>query len=249
MIVALIGASTPKAADDRDLEQEEGRDPVSRMAPMTSDAAPIAETELAAEPAADEAVLGSVTDGEEAARPPEPEPDPEAVRRRSEALRYVRKLGDPALRAKAIPVDRFDDDLLAEVERMGALMDAAMGVGLAATQLGVLHRVLVYRVEHDSPVVALVNPTLEWAGREQETVEEGCLSLPGVLVEVERAVHLRVGARNERGEPITVEASGLEARVIAHEMDHLDGVLILDRTSREQRREAMRRMREAQAAD
>jgi peptide deformylase len=101
-------------------------------------------------------------------------------------------------------------------------------------------------VEHDSPVVALVNPTLEWAGREQETIEEGCLSLPGVLVEVERPIHLRVGARNEHGEPITVEASGLEARVIAHEMDHLDGVLILDRTTREQRREAMRKMREAQ---
>jgi len=202
---------------------------------MTSDAAPTAETELDPEAVDDEAVA------------PAPEPDPEAMRRRAEALRYVRKLGDPALRARAIPVDRFDDELVAEVERMGELMDAAMGVGLAATQLGVLHRVLVYRVEHDSPVVALVNPTIEWAGREQETIEEGCLSLPGVLVDVERAVHLRVGACNEHGEPITVEASGLEARVIAHEIDHLDGVLILDRCSREERREAMRRMREAQA--
>jgi peptide deformylase len=173
--------------------------------------------------------------------------DPEAMRRRTEALRFVRKLGDPALRTRAIPVERFDDDLRREVERMGLLMDAAMGVGLAATQLGVLHRVLVYRVEHDSPVVALVNPTIEWAGREQETIEEGCLSLPGVAVDVERAVHVRVGARNEHGEPITVEASGLEARVIAHEIDHLDGILILDRTTREQRREAMRLMREAQA--
>ncbi|MEA2372811.1 MAG: peptide deformylase [Solirubrobacteraceae bacterium] len=237
---------------------------------MTSDAAPPAETQLdpevvddqaqahSPEPADDPAAAPADPDDDAVVQPADPddeavaqpvEPDPEALRRRTEALRYVRKLGDPALRAKAIPVDRFDDDLLAEVDRMGELMDAAMGVGLAATQLGVLHRVLVYRVEHDSPVVALVNPTVEWAGREQETVEEGCLSLPGVLVDVERAVHLRVGARNERGEPITVEASGLEARVIAHEMDHLDGVLILDRTSREQRREAMRRMRETQAAD
>ena len=244
-LVCGSGQILPRQAGGRPREASRAGDPVSEWAPMTSDRAPIAETELTAEPPADEPVLGNVTDDEEAARPPEP--DPEAMRRRAEALRYVRKLGDPALRAKAIPVDRFDDDLVGEVERMGALMDAAMGVGLAATQLGVLHRVLVYRVEHDSPVVALVNPTLEWAGREQETVEEGCLSLPGVLVEVERAVHLRVGARNERGEPITVEASGLEARVIAHEMDHLDGVLILDRTSREQRREAMRRMREAAA--
>jgi len=179
---------------------------------------------------------------------PEPEVDPEAMRRRAEALRFVRKLGDPALRARAIPVERFDDALRREVERMGYLMDAALGVGLAATQLGVLHRVLVYRVEHDSPVVALINPTIEWTGREQETIEEGCLSLPGVAVDVERAIHLRVGARDEHGEPVTVEASGLEARVIAHEIDHLDGILILDRTSREQRREAMRKMREAQAA-
>jgi len=224
---------------------------------MTSDGAPLAETELDPDVVAGRATVGeAVTDevsadevsaGEEVGRPPEP--DPETMRRRAEALRYVRKLGDPALRARAIPVDRFDEDLLGEVERMGELMDAAMGVGLAATQLGVLHRVLVYRVEHDSPIIALVNPTIEWAGREQETIEEGCLSLPGVLVEVERAVHLRVGARNERGEPITVEASGLEARVIAHEVDHLDGVLILDRCSREQRREAMRGMREAQASE
>jgi peptide deformylase len=221
---------------------------------MTSDLTPTAETQL--DPAAehieprDAAELELVDSPEETEAEAEAAPpDPEAMRRRAEALRYVRKLGDPALRARAIPVERFDDDLLREIDRMGELMDAAMGVGLAATQLGVLHRVLVYRVEHDSPVVALVNPTLEWAGREQETIEEGCLSLPGVNVDVERAVHLRVGARNERGEPITVEASGLEARVIAHEMDHLDGILILDRTTREQRREAMRKMREAQAVE
>ena len=213
---------------------------------MTRETTPVTEPELDAD---------VHLDGEEAdplevgGEPRAPEPDPEAMRRRAEALRYVRKLGDPALRARAIPVDRFDEELLREVERMGMLMDAAMGVGLAATQLGVLHRVLVYRVEHESPVVALVNPTLEWAGRELETVEEGCLSLPGVAVDVERPIHVRVGARNERGEPITVEASGLEARVIAHEMDHLDGVLILDRTTREQRREAMRKMREAQEAE
>lgn len=218
-----------------------------------TDASPTAETQL--EPAVEPDLVPEAelvdpgADAEAAAAAAAVQPDPEALRRRAEALRYVRKLGDPALRARAIPVDRFDGDLLEEVARMGELMDAAMGVGLAATQLGVLHRVLVYRVEHDSPVVALVNPAVEWAGREQETIEEGCLSLPGVLVEVERPVHLRVGARNEHGQPITIEASGLEARVIAHEMDHLDGILILDRTTREQRREAMRKMREAQATE
>ena len=131
---------------------------------------------------------------------------------------------------------------------MGRLMDDAMGVGLAATQVGVLHRLLVYRVGPHGPIAALVNPELEWKGRETEAMEEGCLSLPGVLVEVDRPVHVRVRALNEFGEPILIEASGLEARVIQHEIDHLDGVLILDRTSRDQRKEAMRALREGQQA-
>ena len=97
-------------------------------------------------------------------------------------------------------------------------------------------------------MATLVNPVLEWSGDERETLEEGCLSLPGVLVEVERPIHVRVRAQDERGERILIEASGLEARVIQHEMDHLDGVLILDRTSREQRKDAMRTLREIAAA-
>jgi peptide deformylase len=127
-------------------------------------------------------------------------------------------------------------------------MGDALGVGLAATQLGVLHRLLVYRVQQDARVAALVNPEIEWTGRELETMEEGCLSLPGVLVDVERPIHVRVRALDEQGERIVVEASGLEARVIQHELDHLDGVLILDRTTREQRKEAIRTLREAEQA-
>ena len=152
------------------------------------------------------------------------------------------------LRTKARLVDRIDDALRTEITRMGELMNDAIGVGLAATQLGVLHRVLVYRVQQQAPIGALINPEIEWRGGEEETAEEGCLSLPAVLVDVERPVHVRVRALNEHGEPITVEASGLEARVIQHEIDHLDGVLILDRTAREQRKEAMRALREAQQA-
>jgi len=180
--------------------------------------------------------------------PEEDEPvelDPEARARRDRALAHVRKFGDPVLRTRAREVDRFDDDLVQEVERMGRLMHDAIGVGLAATQVGVLHRLLVYRVHPQAPVAALVNPELEWAGREAETLEEGCLSLPGVHVQVERPVFVRVRARNEHGEPILVEASGLEARVIQHEMDHLDGVLVLDRISRSERKEAMRALRAA----
>ena len=172
--------------------------------------------------------------------------DPEARARRDAALRRVRKLGDPVLRASALPVERFDDTLRAEIERMGELMHDALGVGLAATQLGVLHRVLVYRAYSDDPLTALVNPVLEWKSEELEIAEEGCLSLPGVHVDVERPLQVRVSAQDANGKKIKVEAEGLEARVIQHEIDHLNGVLILDLISRDARKEAMRAMREAQ---
>jgi peptide deformylase len=174
--------------------------------------------------------------------------DPETRARRDAALRHVRKFGDPVLRATALPVDRFDESLASEVERMGELMHDALGIGLAATQLGVLHRVLVYRAYSDDPLTALVNPVIEWAAEELETLEEGCLSLPGVHVEVERPAQVRVRARDVAGKELVVEAEGLEARVIQHEIDHLDGVLILDRISRELRKQTMREMREAVAA-
>jgi peptide deformylase len=170
--------------------------------------------------------------------------DPEMRARREAALRHIRQFGDPVLRSKARPVERFDEALLDEVSRMGRLMNDSIGIGLAATQVGTLHRVLVYRVQHESPVIALVNPVIEWRGKETEIMEEGCLSLPGVHVEVERPLHVRVSARDEHGDEIEIEASGLEARVIQHEVDHLDGVLILDRTTREQRKEAVRALRE-----
>ena len=178
----------------------------------------------------------------------EPELDPEVAARRQAALAQVRRFGDPVLKTRARPVDRIDDALRSEVAHMGELMNDALGVGLAATQVGVLHRVLVYRVQQQSPINALINPEIEWRGKEEEIAEEGCLSLPAVLVDVERPVDVRVRALNEQGEEIVVEASGLEARVIQHEIDHLDGVLILDRTTRDQRKEAMRALREAQQA-
>ncbi len=178
----------------------------------------------------------------------EHELDPVLAARRAAAMAHIRKFGDPVLKTRARQVDRFDGALRAEVQEMGALMNDALGVGLAATQLGVLHRVLVYRVQQQAELAALVNPEIEWRGGEEEISEEGCLSLPGVLVDVERPVYIRVRAQNEYGNPITIEASGLEARVIQHEIDHLDGKLILDRTSRDQRKEALRILREAQQA-
>jgi peptide deformylase len=184
----------------------------------------------------------------EAPEEPEEKLDPQTAARRAAALARVRKWGDPVLRTQARPIDRFDDALREEVARMGEIMNDALGVGLAATQLGVLHRLLVYRVQPESEVAALVNPEIEWAGEAQEVAEEGCLSLPEVLVDVERPLHVRVRGRDENGDEVVVEATGLEARVIQHEIDHLDGVLILDRTTREQRKDAMRALREAQAA-
>ena len=170
--------------------------------------------------------------------------DPETRARREAALKLVRKYGDPVLRSRALEIDRFDGALRDEVRRMGRLMDESLGIGLAATQVGVMHRLLVYRVESEGEIAALVNPVLEWASEETEPLEEGCLSLPGVLVDVDRPVHVRVRAQDERGEALLIEASGLEARVIQHEMDHLDGVLILDRTPRDQRKRAMKTLRD-----
>src|SRR5919197_1219731 len=152
------------------------------MAPEQQD------TEVVEEPEAEQATL-----------------DPEVAARRAAALAHVRKFGDPVLRAEARPVEVFDQRLLDEVARMGSIRHDSLGIGLAATQVGVLHRLLVYRVEHESPVNALVNPVIEWSGKDKEVLEEGCLSLPGVNV---------------------------------------DGVLILDRTARDQRKEAMRILRE-----
>ncbi len=190
--------------------------------------------------------VGDVEVEREQDAPAATELDPETRERRDAALRRVRKFGDPVLRASALQVERFDDALKAEIEWMGELMHDALGVGLAATQLGVLHRVLVYRAFPEDPVTALVNPVLEWTSDELEVAEEGCLSLPAVHVEVERAARVRVRAQDETGQEVEVEAEGLPARVIQHEIDHLNGLLILDRISREARKEAMRAMREAQ---
>ncbi len=195
----------------------------------------------------DDEVMDSEVEPEEGASTVA-ELDPETRARRDAALRRVRKFGDPVLRATAVTVDRFDESLVSEVEQMGELMHDALGIGLAATQLGVLHRVLVYRAYSDDPLTALVNPVIEWAAEELETLEEGCLSLPGVHVEVERPAQVRVRARDVSGKEVVVEAEGLEARVIQHEIDHLDGILILDRIPRELRKQTMREMREAVAS-
>jgi peptide deformylase len=164
--------------------------------------------------------------------------------RREAALAHVVKFGDPVLKSVASPVSRFGPALRAEVERMISIMRDGMGVGLAATQLGVLRRLLVFQAGPDGEPTALVNPAIGWSSGEASIAEEGCLSLPRVSMDVERPLHVRVSGRDAEGEAVEIEASGLEARVLQHEIDHLDGVLILDRTSRDQRKGALRALRE-----
>jgi peptide deformylase len=168
----------------------------------------------------------------------------ELLERREVALAQVVKFGDPVLKSKASPVREFGPDLQAEAERMMGIMRDGMGVGLAATQVGILRRLLVFQAGHDSEPTALVNPEVEWASGEVVVAEEGCLSLPRVSMDVERPLFVLFKGLDVDGEPVQIEAAGLEARVLQHELDHLDGVLILDRTPRAQRKAALRALRE-----
>jgi peptide deformylase len=166
---------------------------------------------------------------------------PEQEERRRAALAQVRKWGDPVLRERARPVEAFDGALLAEVERLTSLLDDARGAGLAATQIGVLSRVFVYRMP-DGPMQVMVNPQISESSTETEVFDEGCLSLPGVWFEVERPSRISVRALDEHGQQRVFVAEGAEADVIQHELDHLDGVLVLDRVPAEQRRAAIREL-------
>jgi peptide deformylase len=164
--------------------------------------------------------------------------------RRARALEQVRQFGDPVLNSRASEITEFGPELEEEAERMIEIMRDAIGIGLAATQLGVMRRMLVFQAGLEATPTTLVNPVVEWTSDDQAIATEGCLSLRGVAVDVERALHARVRGVDAGGEPFLIEASGLEARVLQHEIDHLDGVLMIDRTSRDQRRGALRALRE-----
>lgn len=169
----------------------------------------------------------------------------EREQRRRYLFANVRQYPDAVLRTPAREVTEFDEALAALVERMMRVMQTASGIGLAAPQLGVLQRVLVYQADEDAEPVALVNPRILGSSEERDTIEEGCLSLDaaGVTLDIERPVRVTVEARSPVGDELRIEAEGLEARVLQHESDHLDGVLILDRASPEQRREALGKLR------
>jgi peptide deformylase len=172
--------------------------------------------------------------------------DEELDKRQREARREIRVIGDPVLRERAAEVDTFDRGLRKLAKRMTRIMHDAPGIGLAAPQVGVLQRMIVYDVDDDPQV--LVNPVLGEFSEETEVSDEGCLSVPGVTMPVERPIRLRVRGQDAFGDPLDFVAEDLEARVIQHEYDHLDGVLIVDRTSKSARAAAMRELQEREDA-
>jgi peptide deformylase len=158
------------------------------------------------------------------------------------ALAQIRQYPDVALRMQAREVTEFDDYLVQLVERMQLLMRDAQGIGLAATQLGVLQRVFVFEPDEKGPRT-VVNPRLEVIGPDRATDEEGCLSLWEVRVPVERATHVVVEGKDPAGNDVRYDLEGLAARAVQHEIDHLDGVLIIDRTDTEHRKQALAKLR------
>lgn len=173
--------------------------------------------------------------------------DPVLEERRQQALAQIRQIGDPVLRTPAATIEVFDEALRDEAARMMELMHSARGVGLAAPQIGRVRRLIVIDPFEDEPAVALVNPDITWFSDETEPGDEGCLSIGEISVTVERATTIRLTAQDVEGNPLELELEGFGARVVQHEVDHLNGVLILDRTTPEERKEALRQLRAGEA--
>ena len=171
----------------------------------------------------------------------EAQAEAERLVRKEIALSQIRQYGDPVLRMRADEVQEFDDELHKVSERMTALMHDAEGVGLAATQVGILRRFFVCTLDGEDRL--LVNPVVTPLGNDTESDAEGCLSLGSVRVSVERPSKVKLEAQDVEGAPVALELEGHPARVVQHEVDHLDGKLILDRTDAEARREALAKLR------
>jgi peptide deformylase len=169
--------------------------------------------------------------------------DPEAEARRRLALGQIRQYPDPVLRMQAREVENFDGDLRRLAERMTQLMRDASGVGLAATQIGVIRRVFVFQTDPEEDPIAVVNPVVVGQSDETSLDDEGCLSLQGVQMPVERPISIRLAGRDLEGGELSLDLDEHAARVVQHELDHLDGVLILDRTTDEARKAALALLR------
>ena len=161
------------------------------------------------------------------------------------ALAQIRQYPDKVLKMRAREVERFDDDLARLAEKMSRLMHDARGVGLAATQVGVLQRLFVCQLAGDDEVTTIVNPEITKRSRSTEIADEGCLSLQGVLVPVERNAEVTIEGQDVSGAPLKLELEEMDARVVQHELDHLDGVLMLERTDDESRKDALATLRQS----
>ena len=164
------------------------------------------------------------------------------------SLRELRIYGDPVLGSRAEEISKFDAGLRALASDMLETMDKAGGVGLAANQVGILQRIFVYDCSHTQSGLrgAIVNPAWTPVGEQQQTGPEGCLSIPGISAETTRFNQGFVSGQDIEGRPVSMVASGLMARCIQHETDHLDGVLFLQRLEAPVRKEAMRAIRESE---
>ena len=171
--------------------------------------------------------------------------DAQAHARRRVALAQIRQYPDAVLRMRAREVERFDEDLARLAEKMAHLMHDARGVGLAATQVGVLQRLFVFQLADAEEVSAIVNPEITRRSRSTEVADEGCLSLQGVLVPVERSLEVTIAGRDVTGAPVELELEEMDARVVQHELDHLDGVLMLERTDDASRKDALATLRQS----
>ena len=231
-----IGASVDSAA----MASEEETATLSEEAAAYAEGMERAEEALAA-------ASGEVEVEPEGGEEPVRQFDEEALRRREAALAQIVQFGDPVLKSRASEVTEFDQALSDEIERMFHLMKDGLGVGLAATQVGKLRRLLVFQTNADAVPQELVNPEIEWLSDETEVAAEGCLSIPRVIVEVDRPLYARVRGQDRNGTEVLLEASGHEARVLQHEIDHLNGVLILDRTEKKQRKGAMKALRRGES--
>jgi peptide deformylase len=169
--------------------------------------------------------------------------DAQREARRRLALAQIRQYPDAALKMPARPVEQFDDELVSLVERMKRLMHDASGIGLAATQVGVLQRLFVFHPNEDDEPVAVVNPEIVERSDETDVADEGCLSIQNILVPVERSLTVTLVGRDENGEEVRYELDDIYARAAQHETDHLDGVLMLDRTTPEARKDALGKLR------
>jgi peptide deformylase len=171
--------------------------------------------------------------------------DAEREARRRVALAQIRQYPDPVLRMRANEIEQFDGELARLADRMTKLMGEAAGVGLAANQVGVLQRIFVFQASAEDEPQALINPQIVERSDETDVGDEGCLSMQGILVPVERPLGVALEARDLDGEPVRLELEEMAARVAQHELDHLDGVLIIDRTTPDGRREALAVLRQA----